>query len=959
MMREKPLTVVLRQMFSGGAALGLAVLVQPLAAQENIDVVYVTGTRMTAPGTSSNSPIASLTADEIRGAQPIAVEEFFKNLPAAAPAVGPGTNNGTTGAATVDLRGLGSNRTLVLVNGRRLVPFNLSGAVDTNAIPLALLSRVDLMTGGASVVYGADAVSGVVNFNLKRNFTGVELSTSYGAAAGERDARRRRADLTMGASLADKRGNVVLSVGKTSADPLTQGERPYGITSLNSVTGGPTGSPTTVPSAISTSKGPGGTDALTGNFQIDPASGALVQPVQLYNANPPNYYATGLERIQATSLASFRFTPHAEGYAELFHTRSKVGATLAEAGTFNSTYNVPIGNPFIPAAARQQLCARRGIAPASCVEGNPTLVPLLINRRLVELGPRAFDFDTKTLQTTLGLKGAVTDSWNYDAYWSRGNAEQTGMRRNWGSQSKVAQALNAVNRDTCVNPANGCVPLNVFGAAGSITPAQLGFINLSTVMLQEVQQDVAALTFSGDLGARLSSPLARQPINVALTIEQRKVSASTRSDAALQIVGEVLGNAATSPDRSGAFRLREYALEMLVPLVSDRLLIHSLAIETGYRQTNFSTTGKSHDYGSWKYGGEWAPVKSLRLRGMVQRATRAPNVNELFAPVVPSLSNLAVDPCQGNRISPAAANVAGTLSNLCRLTGVPQGEIGILPAPSQSQINTQSGGNPLLGPERAKTSTIGFVWEPAPKAAITVDYYKIAIDQAISSPTTTDILDGCYSASLNPALLPNASCALIARNTINGTFNGVEARGIRTALSNLGTQSTSGVDVNMVYRINSAALGNFDFSGGLTAVRSFRFRPTPQSLERDCLGYYSVACGAPIYKRKFNQSTTWTRGAFSLGYNWRYLSGVIEEPGGTDFLPAFAKIDAHHYVDVNAAWNVSKMLRLAISVNNVANKQPPIIGGTIGTTFTNSGNTFPQNYDVVGRYVTFGATLKF
>ena len=939
--------------------LGMAGVSLPLEGKDAMAVVHITGTRITLPGTVSTSPIASIAAEEIGAAQPVAVEAFFQHLPAAAPAVGPGTNNGTGGAATIDLRGLGPNRTLVLVNGRRLVPFNLGGAVDTNAIPLALLSRVDLMTGGASVVYGADAVSGVVNFHLKRNFTGLALTTSYGATADERDTRRRRTDLTMGASMAGNRGNVVLSVGKTSADPLTQGARDYGVTSLNSVTGGPTGSPTTVPSAFSTGRGAGGTDALAGTWQIDPASGALVQPVQLYNANPPNYYVTGLERSQATSLANFRINRNAEVYAELFHTRSQVGATLAAAGTFNSTFSVPIGNPFIPAAARQQLCAHRGIAAASCVEGNPTSVPLLINRRYVELGPRYYDFDTRTLQYTLGLKGAITDDWTYDAYGSRGNADQVGTRRNWGSQSKMVQALNALNKTTCVNPANGCVPLNVFGGAGSITPAQLDFINLSTVMLQAVQQDVAALTFSGGLGNGLASPLAKQPVSVALTIEQRNVLAYTRSDAALQVAGEVLGNAATFPDRSGDFRLREYALEMLVPLVSNKPLVESLNLELGYRQTDFSTAGKSHVYGSWKFGGEWAPVRSLRLRGMVQSATRSPNVNELFAPVVPALSNLAVDPCQGNRVSQAAANMGGTLSNLCRLTGVPQSEIGSVLPPSQSQINTQTGGNPELGPEQARTRTIGFVWEPVHKLALTVDYYKIAIDQAISSPTTTDILDGCYRSALNPGLVPNASCALIGRNPFNGTFNGVEAKGIRTALSNLGTQSTSGVDVNFAYRMNAARWGSIDFSGGVNQVQRFKFRPTPASMERNCLGYYSVACGAPIYKRKFNQRTTWTMGAFSLGYNWRYLSGVIEEPGGTDFLPAFAKIDAYHYVDMNASWNVSKILRLNVSVNNIANKQAPIVGGTIGTTFTNSGNTFPQNYDAVGRYVTFGATLQF
>jgi outer membrane receptor protein involved in Fe transport len=964
MIREKILSRSMWPMFCFAVILVLAAVAQPLTAQDKMEVVQVTGTRITAPGTTSNSPISSISAEEIRAAQPIAIEEFFKGLAAAAPAIGPGTNNGNFGGATIDLRGLGPNRTLVLVNGRRLVPFNLNGTVDTNAIPLALISRVDLMTGGASVVYGADAVSGVVNFNLKRNFTGVDLTTSYGATADERDARRRRTDLTIGANLADNRGNVVFSVGKTTADALTQGARAYGVTSLNSVAGAATGSPTTVPSAFSTSKGAGGTDALAGTWQIDPATGALVQPVQLYNANPPTYYVTPQERTQATSLGNFRFNEHVEAYAELFYTRSKVGAILAETGTFGSTYNVPIGNPFIPAAARQQLCARRGIPAASCVAGNPAIVPLLVNRRFVELGPRYFDFDTRTRQANLGLKGALAFDWTYDAYWSRGNADQDQTRRNWGSQSKVVQALNALNSTTCVNPANGCVPLNVFGAAGSITQAQLRFINLSTQLRQAVRQDVGALSFSGDLGSRLASPFSGQPITMALSLEQREVLAYTQSDAALQVPGEVLGNAATTPDRSGAFRLREVAMEMLVPLASEKPFIKALNLELGYRQTEFSSAGKAQRYGSWKYGGEWAPARSLRLRGMVQKATRAPNVNELFAPVVPGLSNLAVDPCQGDRIGQAAANTPGTLSNLCHLTGVPQSDIGSLPAPSSGQINTRTGGNPGLGPEEAHTRTIGLVWEPAPKLALTVDYYKIDIDKAISSPTTTDIVDGCYSAAFNPGLGQNAACALIGRNTSNGTFNGIEAKGVRTALSNLSKQHTSGIDVNAAYRLGAGTLGldsklgSLDLSLGFNQVRSFRFRATPASVERDCLGYYSVACGAPTYKRKFNQRTTWTMLTFSLGYNWRYVSGVIEEPGGTDFLPAFARIDAYHYLDVSAGWNPTRRIRLTISVNNVANKRPPIVGGTIGTTTTNSGNTFPQSYDAVGRYVTFGATLK-
>jgi outer membrane receptor protein involved in Fe transport len=354
---------------------------------------------------------------------------------------------------------------------------------------------------------------------------------------------------------------------------------------------------------------------------------------------------------------------------------------------------------------------------------------------------------------------------------------------------------------------------------------------------------------------------------------------------------------------------------------------------------------------------------------MVQKATRAPNVNELFAPNVTGLSNLATDPCQGTNINRADAGRAGTLSNLCVLTGVPASEVGSLPAPSSGQINVLSGGNTALGPESAKTRTIGFVIEPLPRLALSVDYYDIRITDAVSSPSSTDILDRCYSAAQNPSFANNEFCGMIGRNTINGTFNGNESRGVALPLSNLGKQRTSGVDLNLAYRFGADRLGfdkawgNFDVSLGANQVNSYKFQATPTAVERDCLGYYSIACNnivsSPVYKRKFNQRTSWTMGAFSLGYNWRYVSAVIEEPGGTVFLPAYASIPAYHYVDMNAGWNFSKNVRLIASVTNVANKKPPIVGSSIGGTGPNSGNTFPQSYDAVGRYVTLGASVKF
>ncbi|WP_395005543.1 TonB-dependent receptor domain-containing protein [Undibacterium sp.] len=963
-MIEKILSRSMRLMFTGGVVASMGVMALPAVAQDKkIETVVVTGTRITSPGTTSNSPIGSITAEEIKSSQPVAVEEFFKGLPAAVPAIGPGTNNGSGGAATIDLRGLGSNRTLVLVNGRRIVPYDLGGTVDTNSIPIALLSRVDLVTGGASVVYGADAVSGVANFNLKKNFQGFEVNSSYGSTS-KNDAKRYRTDITMGASLDEGRGNVVLSLGRTKSDPLTQGARSYGLSALNSISGAPDGSGTTVPAAMSTTKGTGGTDVLAGAWQIDPATGKLVQPVSLYNFNPLNYYVTGLDRSQATSLANYKINDNFEVYGEMFYTASKVASTLAESGTFNNTFNVPIGNPFIPAGAREQLCQRRGIAAADCVVGNSTIVPLTIGRRITELGPRFNDFDNKTLQYTLGTKGELAGSWSYDAYWSRGTADQTQIRKNWGSLSKVKQALNSVAVGKCVDASNGCVPLNVWGAAGSITPAQVGFINQSAILMQGVEQDVAAVSTTGDLG-NIRSPWAKQPIQVAVSSEQRKVTAYTKSDAASQLQGEVLGTGAPTPDRTGTFKLKEYAVEALVPLIKDLPFVRTLNMELGYRQTKFETAQNSQDYGSYKYGGEWEPVKSIRFRGMVQMATRAPNVNELFAPQTTGLSNLATDPCQLNLINAADANKAGTLSNLCRLTGVPTSVIGSLDKPSAGQINRQTGGNPNLGPEEAKTKTIGFVIEPLPKLAISLDYYKIDITKAISSPTTTDVLDGCYSTKFNPSLTMNASCALIGRSTANGSFNGVDSKGVVTGSSNLGTQSTAGYDLSVKYQMPMTVLG-FDAKAGridlgfdMNKTTSYHAQPTPASIDRDCLGYYSVACGGPTYKNKFNQRASWTVGEFVFGYNWRRVSGVMEEPGGTTFLPAYAKIDAFNYVDLSAVWNFNKNIRLNLSINNAANKLPPVVGSTIGSTGTNSGNTFPQFYDAVGRYFSVGATIKF
>ncbi len=985
-MRNQPIRKqLLASTIIGGSVL-LAMAASPVAAQTvpqdpeatQVEDIVVTGSRIRAPGFVAASPITSVGSEEIALDQPISVEELVKDLAVAVPATGPGTNNGSGGGATVDLRGLGTNRTLVLINGRRMVPFNLAGVVDTNSIPVALLERVDLVTGGASAVYGADAVAGVINFVLKDDFEGVEFNGTYGISE-ENDALRRRNDFTIGGNFADGRGNAVVSVGWTEAETLNQNERPFGLVALGSVNGLPQGSGTTVPGFFNTTTLPGGTPLPTGGAfgaaEINPTTGALqVANSAGFNFNPDNLYQTPIDRYQLNALARYEINPAAELYAQLLYVRSDVSTEAASTGTFGNTFSVPIGNPLIPGPMRQQLCAARNIPAAACVSGaaGTTVVPLLINRRFTELGPRFSTFENKTFQFVTGIRGDLSETWDYDAYISHGETDQVLIRDNWGSLSKLRTALNTVSATQCIAPGTtaviaGCVPINVFGAEGTITDAMLNYVNLDSLNTTTVEQDVVSASTSGTLPEFFSSPFAAEPIALAFGLEYRSSKAATKSDGPSQIGGEVLGTGAPVPDRQGRFTLTEAYVEALVPLLSDLPFVQSLNLEAGYRYSEFQTGGRTSDYGSYKIGGDWVPVDGLRFRAMYQRATRAPNIGELYAPQVTGLGNLAVDPCQLGNINAAQANTPGTLSNLCRLTGVPAGNIGTVSTPSAGQINILSGGNPDLEPEEADTVTIGGVWQPSfiDNLTLSLDYYDIQIEGAVSSQSSTDVLNGCYSTAFNPTLEFNAQCALIGRNPNNGTLNGVESSGIELVSSNLGTQRVSGYDLTANYRMELADMGmsdrwgslDFNFNGNY--VTTNEFQATPTSVNRDCIGFYSVACGQPNFEFKTTARVTWNLGDFSTSLLWRHLDNVIEEPGGTNFLPAYAEIDSYDYFDLTGRWDVNDSVRLTLSVANLFDEQPPEVGSGIGPTASNNGNTFPQTYDALGRYYTMGLNLRF
>jgi len=919
-----------------------------------LDAISVTGSRISVPGVEASSPVAAVERDEFLTAQPVAVESFLKEFPALTPSIGPGTNNGTNGGATINMRGLGDNRTLVLVDGRRPVPFNLNGVVDTNTIPMSLLQSVEMLTGGASVVYGADAVAGVTNFILRRDFEGVEFNMNWGESRYN-DGARQNYEITLGALSDDGRANAVLSVGFTKVDPVQQGARDWSIVSMDSVSGEEGGSGTTVPARINV------VGAGLGTLQIDPATGALVPTYEWFNYNPLNYYQTGLDRWQTTALARYEFNPHAEAYAQVNYTRSQVASAWAQPGIFLTVIDVPLANPYLPSPMRGQICDALNIAAGNCMsgrddDGNLIITPMGIGRRVTEIGPRLYDYTTRTFQMTTGLRGNLVSDWNYDVYWSYGESDQTHSIGNTLDTSKVMQAMMATSTTACIDPSNGCVPLNPFGVEGTISPEQLEFIGLTMYRMQHVEQTNAAFNLDGSLGD-FKSPWAEYPIGIAAGLEYRRSAASTQYDAAW------LADSISARNSSGSFSIQELYAESIIPLVSGRSGVENLSLELGYRHSEFSNAGGfDTDYGSWKYGLSWSPVEQLKFRAMRQRATRAPNIAELFQPEATILDNMSVDPCARAAINPADARTPGTLSWLCVQTGVPISAVGSLDQPSAGEVNTLRSGNLALTPEKADTTSVGLVWTPSGQMSITLDWWNIEINDAISTPLVQDVVGGCYDVERNPDYLVNDMCRLIERNVQTGTFNGRESRGIGLLLSNNGFIQKTGIDLAVRFGHGlPGALGRLQYALDLSKVTRDDFQAAPESVLRDCLGYYSTSC-SPSHDLRSNLRATWLVSDFTATLAWRYFSALDIEPlaeVNRPYFPPYRHISAYSYFDLAASWNSPWNIKINASINNILDEKPPLIGGDIGKTAENSGNSYPQWYDALGRYYNIGISFKF
>ena len=935
---------------------------QALAQDSNSDdEIIVTGSRISNPNLVQSSQIQVIDSQEADLRNVVSVESLIRDLPGVVAGIGTAVNNGNGGAQTVNLRGIGANRNLVLLDGRRIVPFGLGGVTDTNNIPLGLIERTDIVTGGATTVYGADAVSGVLNFVTKQDFEGAELTTSYGITEAG-DGGTFRAEILTGANFDNDRGNVVFSLGYQDSNPVLQGDRDFSETFLLSSNGNEFGSINSAPFVLSTGTG---ANAIS-DFQFNPSSGLLEDDVTPFNFNPLNLLQTPVERFNVYGAANYELTDNIEAYAQGFFVNTFVGTTLAPSAAFGITVQLPLSNPFLTDGVRDQICLANSISTADCLAADAVTdenapgfveVPVSLRRRFVEAGARRNEFVSDVFQFSGGFRGNIFGSWNYDISGQYGESSQRVTATGFGLFSRLQQGIRAVDENTCTDTSNGCVPLNLFGDVGTLSQEGLAFLDAASTTTTNVSQGVIQANFSGDLGG-IKSPFADEVIGVAFGGEYRDISANSAGDFLAQQPGELLGSGGADPAISGSFDVVEGYIEAIAPLAQDLPFVKSLNLELGARLSDYSTSGTSL---TWKVGGNWDPIEGYRLRTVFQRAARSPNVAELFSPTQSALNNLQDDPCAGDDV------VAGSaLAALCISQGAPAGQIGFISQPAAAQVSTIVSGNPTLGVETASTFTVGLIAQPpqVENLTLTLDYFQIRIADAISAPGVDDLVSLCFDEENNPNLDFNDDCQLITRNSLTGTLNLDPSvfGGFNLTTSNAGTVFTNGLDFSVAYNWEAGAYGGFDYRLNGTYTFSNEEQPTPASVNRECVGFFSTSCGSVQPEAQITQRLTWDYDRYNVSVRHRYLSGTEIEPLALEtstVLGEFQRIDAEHYFDLTLVADVTDWAEFSLTVNNVTDNQPPIVGGTVGSTAFNTGNTFPSTFDALGRAYTAGLRLRF
>jgi iron complex outermembrane recepter protein len=956
--------------------------------------VVVTGSRISVPNQVSISPVTFVSALDVQQSGVTRVEDLLNSLPQVFANQGSNISNGSTGAATVNLRGLNDKRTLVLVNGFRLGPGDPADpASDINMIPVELIDSIEILTGGASSVYGADAVAGVVNFKINDHFEGVKLVADAGiyqhhndnpdgvqqaiATSGFQEAPssvwtggQKSLAFIAGMNSADGNGNATVYATYRNIGSVLQSKYDYSACTLGSgFIGGPSANGGQFNCAGSSTSYPGRFTSVAINGVSVPKSqqilntlgpnGTLVPftAADEYNFGALNYYQRPDERYSAGAFLHYEFNEHATVYANLMFMDDKSVAQIAPSGIFVDTRTFNCSNPFLSTDELNAWCG-----------GNTAnTTTLLIGRRNVEGGPRDQIQEHEDFHEVLGVKGKINDVWDYDASFQYSSVLSPIINADYFDKSKEANALNVIG--TAANPVcvvgPPCVPYNIFNLNQPPSQASIDYLESNATNQGAVHQTVVNVNLTGDLAKYgVQSPLASSGLKVNIGGEYRDVTVAQLTDAFEQS-DNVDGAGGPAPSVVGGVISREGFLEARMPLIEDKPLVQSLDVETGYRYSSYNLGFSTNTY---KFGVDWSPVHDVRLRGSFARAVRAPNVVELFTPSTIAIDGTYnTDPCAGAH--PVASLAA------CERSGVTPAQYGNIQVNSAGQYNGYSGGNTSLKAETALTTSFGIGWTPSfvPGFRAQIDYYNIKIEGVIQALGGSNVLQQC--------LQNGVLCGNIHRDQFGSLWiinDGTLANSgyVVDPLVNNGSLQERGVDLDLSYAFDIGSLGKVRTALVGTYINSYEVEPianTPSSAYQ-CVGYYGATCssattgaGLPVFRWRHTLRSTWSTpwSGLDVSLAWRYFSGAKTEQfsgnpnigaiGGTIANGAISNTDAFissvSYIDLTAAVKLADKVTLRLGVNNVFDKDPPIIGAsTLPGPPSGNGNTFPQAYDALGRF---------
>ena len=1017
-MQSTKTKLVRRGLLAATALSSVTVLVSPAVAQDGEeDTIIVTGSRLNQANLSSPSPVFQVGSGEIDTRGSTRIEDLLNILPQTFPAQGSALANGATGTSTVDLRGLGSQRTLVLLDGRRLpygIGLGTGVGVNLDFVPTQLIERTDIVTGGASAVYGSDAIAGVVNFVLRRDFEGFEVDGQVGVfqdgnngefanqlldsfgidqPGAQLDGRGVNVSAIFGANTPDGRGNVTAFIQYQDQNEIRQDARDYSACAFgrSNTNAQAIGGVTCAGSSTFRSIGPFGADpifvALDGS--LVPFTGA---PDQLFNFAPDNFIQRNNERFNISAFANYEITDDIEAFLDLGFVENQTDSQIAFSGTFFRTFQINCDNPFLDVESPNGTGALRtgffGCTPDQIANGDDVSfggVARGPGYRNVTGDPRNSFIDISTFRAVGGFRGTLKDRWNWETFGQFSRTELNSVSTGDLSFDRLQDGFFVVNdadgNPVCRSGAAGCTPLNFFSnpTGELVSPEQAEFLQGTGIVRSQTEQIVIGGTIGGEVGYAL--PFASNEVQALVGIEYRSDTLERTPDELSRIPGGLglTGVGGGTLPVSGEVNVTELFFETQIPVVEGAPFAEELVINGAFRYSDYSTDGNgvqnSFSTETFAAGAAWSPVPDARLRFQFQRAVRAPNVFDLFTGQNTGLFN-GSDPCSNlasNGFAPTAT------VDQCANTGLSAAAFGTIGDNPAGQLNLVTGGNPFLTPESADTYTIGLVVQPRYIEGLTfsIDYYDISIADAIGTIPAQTSLTQCLNTG-EPLFCDN-----VVRDIDGSLFStpvppagsAFQFAGVQATNVNVANISTRGLDINASYSFDLSNFGRGDagsllFNYASTILLEQSFVPVPGvTAALDCVGLYRGNCGGPNPEYVHRFLTTWSS-PFNVDVTatWRYLSGSTLDTastggnlsaGGT-FAPSGNilddRLDSANYLDLAVQYFLNENVTMRAGVNNLLGRDPEL--STFAGTAPGNGDTFPQFYDPAGRFLFFGVNIS-